>query len=145
MLAESRSNRPKVHFYSVSQVDFPLIKAEQTLIEPHHSFKYLDCQTNYQLKLDACLYWIYRLIFFTQQISDHRQLTGIRKLGRFLILSLFLLLGSILQPKTAAQSVDILTPEQDQVPQPKPLPPSNNPLERPLDAPPLPESVLDIP
>ena len=43
-----------------------------------------------------------------------------------------------------AQSPDILTPDRDPQPQPQPLPPSENPLNN-LDAPPIPESVLDIP
>ena len=43
-----------------------------------------------------------------------------------------------------AQNLTPLPPDRPSLPQPQPLPPSNNPLND-LEAPPLPESVLDIP
>ncbi|MEM8831431.1 MAG: ShlB/FhaC/HecB family hemolysin secretion/activation protein [Cyanobacteria bacterium P01_G01_bin.19] len=60
---------------------------------------------------------------------------------------MFLLSGLMRQPVASAQPqpIDPLTPEPNPVPQPQPLPPDENPLDDPFDAPPLPDSLLDIP
>ena len=58
---------------------------------------------------------------------------------------MFLLSGLMRQPVASAQSIDPLTPEPNPVPQPQPLPPNENPLDDSFDAPPLPDSLLDIP
>ena len=70
---------------------------------------------------------------------------GIRKTGKLVIYCFFLLLGISRQNNVSAQSLEPLTPDRQLPPQPEPLPPSNNPLDDSLDAPPLPDSVLDIP
>lgn len=70
------------------------------------------------------------------------------KLGRLMVFYfMFLLSGLMRQPVASAQPqpIDPLTPEPNPVPQPQPLPPDENPLDDPFDAPPLPDSLLDIP
>ncbi len=51
-----------------------------------------------------------------------------------------------LSPEAAtAQDLEPITPDRSQPDQPQPLPPKSNPLDESLTAPPLPESVLDVP
>ena len=143
MFAESRSNRPKVDLYPSSQVNIPLTKADFAAIESDYLSHLAGRQTNYQLKISLWEYFIYPIIF-PHYSRLNGKLKGIKKLG-FFIYSLFFVLGIARQPWASAQSIEPLTPDRDAPPQPQPLPPTDNPLDDSLTAPPIPESVLDIP
>ena len=142
MFAESRSNRPKVYLYS--HVDIVIKRKDSTIVKtnyPNYSYR----QNNYQLKISFWEYFIYRLVLFNCQRATDNKLIAVKKWNKFLIYGLLLILALVRQSGASAQSINPLTPERDRLPQPQPLPPSNNPLDGSIDAPPIPESVLDIP
>ena len=56
-----------------------------------------------------------------------------------------LLIAAFYANPVKAQVFEPLTPEPPKTKDPEPLPPQDNPLERSLQAPPIPDSVLDIP
>jgi hemolysin activation/secretion protein len=139
MFAESLANRPKVNL-TVTKQELGKIKTDYFYSYPHQP-------TTYQLKIGLWEYIIYQIILFDYRKSTNGKSTGIRKLGRLVVYALFFVLGTFRSPSASAQSLTPLTPDRDrdQLPQPKPLPPSNNPLDDSFEAPPLPGSVLDIP
>ncbi len=59
--------------------------------------------------------------------------------------SLWLLIACLVPDSVTAQGFEPITPERPQPKRPKPLPPRSNPLDDSLPAPPIPESLLDIP
>lgn len=137
MFAESLANRSKVNL-TVTKTELGTIRTDCFYSYPH-------LRASYQFNIGFWEYVIYRIILFNERKSTHGKSTGVSQLGKLFVYSLFLVLG-IVRP-ASAQPVNPLTPDpdRDQLPQPKPLPPRNNPLDDSFDAPPLPGSVLDIP
>ncbi|MBE9047163.1 ShlB/FhaC/HecB family hemolysin secretion/activation protein [Pleurocapsales cyanobacterium LEGE 10410] len=86
---------------------------------------------------------LYRTIIFSSWLSTFGQHLKIQRLkflpGNWLFLTLLSDPGSAI-----AQPARPLTPDRPQLPQLQPLPAQPNPLNE-LDAPPIPESLLDIP
>ena len=137
MFAESRSSRPKVNLYlpstsyrsRIDLADYP----NKLLIRS-------------QLQISPWEVLLYRALIFSSQLSGSSQPQGIKKQFKLFSFSIICLLAVFRQPNSvSAQSFEPLTPERPQPPQPQPLPPRDNPLNESLDAPPVPESVQDIP
>ncbi|MCC0175994.1 ShlB/FhaC/HecB family hemolysin secretion/activation protein [Waterburya agarophytonicola K14] len=122
MFPKSRSSRLKIALYPNSQVNLG------------------DLHSRYQLKIAFWEYLLYAII-----LLGDRHAKNFQKLGKLFIYILFIVLGIVPRSGVSAQPNQPLTPDRDIPPQPQPLPPRNNPLNDSLDAPPLPESVLDIP
>ena len=137
MFAESRSSRPTVNLY-------PPQKASTSLIDSgDYSKKILG---NRQLKISPWELLLYRALILSYQFSTSDRPQGIKKIGKFFSYGLLFVLAIFCHtPSTSAQSFEPLTPDRPSPPQPQPLPPSSNPVDESLDAPPVPESVLDIP
>ena len=106
---------------------------ELTCFQPAFTLANGDCGWYCQLQI---LFWL--TIHLCQPNLRGRFYGGLRKFGYGILC--FLLLAT----KPATAQVTPLPPDRPPPPQPQPLPPRQNPLED-LEAPPLPESVLDIP
>ena len=146
MFAESRSNRPKTLLYSSSRTNL-LVTARNSAIVTTSCLNDYSCwQNSPRFQLGFWEYLIYRLVwFYCQKTTDNKSIY-VKRGSKLLIYSLFLILGLIRQSGASAQSFNPLVPEErDRLPQPQPLPPSNSPFNGSIDAPPIPESVLDIP
>lgn len=144
MFAESRSSRPKVDLYPSAKTQLLLTAQDIATAKIDYFSDFSTKHNGDQLKIGFWEYSLYRLVLLAYQISTiNRQ--GIGRSGRFTLYCLFLMLGLVRQPGASAQSFNPLAPDRDRLPQPQPLPPSNNPLDGSLDAPPVPESLLDIP
>ncbi|WP_019507422.1 ShlB/FhaC/HecB family hemolysin secretion/activation protein [Pleurocapsa sp. PCC 7319] len=137
MFAESRSSRPKVNLYLS-------VKSHKSLIDlADYPNKRLSSP---QLKISQWEVLLYRTLILSWQLSASSQPQGIKKLFKLFSYSLIFLLAVFRQPNSvSAQSFEPLTPDRPQPRQPQPLPPRSNPLNESLNAPPVPESVLDIP
>ena len=151
MFAESRSNRPKVYLYLVSSAELPITIEDLAIINRNYP-QGLVGQNHYRLKLKAWEYLVYRLILCNcHRATNSRAMPSasfaiaIKKVSKFLIYSLLLMVGLVRQSGASAQSFEPITPDRDRLPQPQPLPPANDPLNDSIDAPPVPESLLDIP
>lgn len=137
MFAELRSARPKVNLYHFQNANISLIDSEDYTI---------GILSDRQLGTGKWKLLLYRALILSSQFSTSGQPQEIKKLGKFFSYGCLLLLAIYRQPSSVtAQSFEPVTPNRPQYPQPKPLPPSSNPLNDSLDAPPVPESVLDIP
>ena len=100
---------------------------------------------NFPLKIngnaqDKSIYWA---IIFSLQLYTFGRSCSIKQLKN-LGYGLLLLLACLRSNSATAQDFEPLTPDRPQPPQPQPLQPRSNPLNE-LPAPPIPESVLDIP
>ena len=133
MFVESRSARPKINS-NVSS------RNNQFLLDTSDRSKYLQ---NYQVKIRFWELCSYKILIFSLVFREH---TRYQKIYRIPLLCIYGLLSilAIRPSSVSAQSFEPLTPDRSFPPQPEPLPPNENPLDR-LDAPPIPESVLDIP
>lgn len=143
MFAESSSNRPEIGFSSSAQVN--LYGTAENLANTNLPLNSVTKPHKYQLKVDLWEYIICWLILFGCCKSTNNKSINIRKSKNLALYCLFLGLGLFRQPGISAQSVNPLTPDFKQPPQPQPLPPADQPLDDSLDTPPLPESLLDIP
>ena len=145
MFAESRSNRPEINFSS-ARVNL-LVKAENLSTSgTNYSLNSVTKASKYQLRIALWEFIICRLILFSCRKSSNNRSINLKKPSSSLAIYCLLLgLGLIRQPKASAQSFNPLTPDPERPQQPQPLPPSNQPLDDFLDAPPVPDSVLDIP
>ena len=132
MFAESRSNRPKVDLYSV-RTDLLTVK-DLAIVN-----------IKYPQRFFCWEYLIYQLILWDCRRTTNNRAIALKKISKFLIYSLVVILGLIRQSGASAQSFEPITPDRDSPPQPQPLPPSNNPLDDSIDAPPVPESLMNIP
>ena len=137
MFAESRSSRPKVNLY------LPSASYRSRFDLGDYPNKLL-IRSQPQISLWEVL--LYRALIFSWQLSASSQPQGIKKLFKLFSYSIISLVAILRQPNSvSAQSFEPLTPDRPQTPQPQPLPPRSNPLNESLDAPPVPESVQDIP
>ncbi len=146
MFAESRSSRPKVDLYHPQKAQGCFIDSgdySQRILSDPEAWRRL----NRKLRISQWELLLYRALILSFKFSSTSgQPQGRKKLGTLLSYSLLLLLAIFRHtPSASAQSFEPLTPDRPQTPQPQPLPPNSNPLNDSLDAPPLPESVLDIP
>ncbi|MGF1590672.1 MAG: ShlB/FhaC/HecB family hemolysin secretion/activation protein [Pleurocapsa sp.] len=89
---------------------------------------------------DKLIHWAIIFSFQLSTLGRHCRIKQLKNLGY----GLLLLLACLRSNSATAQEVDLLTPDRPQPPQPQPLPPRSTPLDD-LPAPPIPESVLDIP
>ncbi len=89
---------------------------------------------------DQLIYWA---IIFSFQLSTFGRSRNIKQLKN-LGYGLLLLLSCLRSNSAVAQDFEPLPPDRPQPPQPQPLPPRSDPLDK-LPAPPIPESVLNIP
>jgi len=145
MSAESRFSRLKVDLYPSSKINQPVIEEYVGSTKTDVYDSVFAQKTSYQLKISFWQCSLYRIILLTDAISTNSKSQGIKTLSKFLIYSLLVLLGTVRQSAASAQSFNPITPDRQTPPQPQPLPPTNSPLDDSLNAPPLPESVLDIP
>ena len=146
MFAESRSNRPKTFLYSFCRTNLLITAEDSTIVTTNCLSEYFCWQDRARLKLCFWEYFVYRLVLFNCRRATDDKSIAVKKVSRFLIYSLLLILSSIRQSGASAQSINPPIPEdRDRLPQPQPLPPATNPLDGSIDAPPIPESVLDIP
>ena len=145
MSAESHFSRLKVDLYPSSKINQPVIEEYVGSTKTDVYDSVFAQKTNYQLKISFWQCLLYRIILLTDAISTNSKSQGIKTLSKFLIYSLLVLLGTARQPSASAQSFNPITPDRPTPPQPQPLPPTNSPLDDSLNAPPLPESILDIP
>lgn len=137
MFPESSSSRSKVNL-SHSQ------KTSTSLLDSENYESRLPSDRRITISQGQLL--LYRALMLGFQWTTLEKSHEIKKLGKFVIYGCCLLLA--LYPQTnsvTAQSFEPITPDRPQSPQPKPLPPNSNPLKDSLDAPPVPESVLDTP
>ena len=130
MLAESRSNRP-TNIASINNQE-NWFDYQQIEIANHYRL------TTSKWEMVLCSTWI----LSTRLVAADGQTT--LAWAKIIGYGLLLLLG-IFRAPVRAQSFEPITPDNPQLPQPNPLPPGNNPLDEPLLAPPVPESLIDIP
>ena len=128
MFAESRFNRP---------TNLVALASGYCSIFPQN-------QHRYQLKISLWEYLACSLMILTCLISSDKPKT-LKQSGRLAIYCVFLLASVVRQFEVAAQPIKPLTPDRRRFPQPEPLPSTQDPLDDSLDAPPIPESVMDIP
>lgn len=97
-----------------------------------------------QVKFSKWEYIFYQALIFGSGFSLPHQNKKLKKLAKiFGYCGLFFLAG--LPTPANSQTFDPLTPETPDVPEPKPLPNQKSPLDESLVAPPIPESLIDIP
>lgn len=146
MFAESRFARSKVNWYLTTKNDGYLMTWSDRSTSPQDNYYLTKCRSKYQIKISSSELRLYWALICSRQFSQASQFQGLKKIERFWLYGLLLVLTIFRQSSpVSAQPVEPLTPDRPQPPQPQPLPPNPNPLEDSLDAPPLPESVLDIP
>ena len=127
MFVESRLTRPKNITAAQDSRYFLLEDRAETKIP--------------QSKTNLSLWTYYSLVLALRLIeTGQRNLTSLRIVGYGLFLPI-----SLWHTPVQGQSVEPITPERPKLPQPQPLPPSNNPVDESLIAPPLPEAVIDVP
>jgi hemolysin activation/secretion protein len=129
MFAEPRSSRPKVNLLRPTTGNIALVTFGDRKI----------VISRWEFVLCWALISICQLsIFFKPRVRV--------KLWQLWSYSFLCLLAMSQNTSSAsAQSFKPITPTRPEKPQPKPLPPTQNPLDETLTAPPVPDSVLDIP
>ena len=138
MLAESSSDRS----------DNVAMEATHSLQIATTTYSFLPFEKHRdRLKIGLGKYFIYSaiLLAYLNSIEPGLKKKNFRQSTKLIIHCLFFILCIIRHPKVLAQSIQPVTPDRQRPPQPQPLPQNNDPLDDSLDAPPLPESILDIP
>ena len=133
MFVESRSARPKINWDAFS-------RNNQFWLDKYNLCQYLQ---NRGATIKFWEFCCYKILIFSLVFHDrnrHQKINSIPSLCIYGLLSML----AISPSSVSAQSFEPLTPDRPPPPQPTPLPPNKNPLNR-LDVPPIPESVLDIP
>ena len=135
MFVESRSARPKINWeVSSSSIN------DRFWLDRRDYCQYLQ---NGRIETKFWQLRCYQILIFSLVLCKHNKN---QKINSILFLCTYGLLSmlAIFPSSVSAQSFEPLTPDRSPPPQPEPLPPTENPLDR-LDTPPIPESVLDIP
>jgi hemolysin activation/secretion protein len=129
MFAESRSSRPKVN-----------------LLRPTRRNIAFVIPSDRQVTISNWEFWLCWALISSSQFSISLKLKARSQLWQLWSQS-FLCLFVISQntSSASAQSFDPITPNRPEKPQPQPLAPTQNPIDESLTAPPIPDSVLDIP
>lgn len=135
---------------SQKQLSPPQLNKSHQLIEswglvprrsPYYDLDYSD----YRLTLRQLQFLLYWAIVYSFRLCTAGHSWRERQLGKVLSYSIFVL-AVLRTGSTTAQNIEPLPPDRRPLPLPQPLPPNNrNLLDESLSAPPLPESVVDIP
>ena len=129
MFAESRSSRPKVNLLRPTTRNIAAINPGDRQIAIS--------------KWEFVLCWA---LISSSQLSIPLKPKARGKLWQLWSHSFLCLLAMSQNTSSAsAQSFEPITPNRPEKPQPQPLAPTQNPIDESLSAPPIPESVLDIP
>lgn len=107
--------------------------------------KIAECAPQLTINLVKRVYLLHGMILLSHRDSGDRQNLISKKLGKALWLVWWLVVTIFASKSPVWAQPQPITPDRPQPPQPQPLPPRDNPLNDSLNAPPLPESVLDIP
>ena len=131
ILAKFSLARHKIQWCSQLKNDLPrLVYSDRPYVRYH------------RVRISFRKFGLYATLILSEQLLDVSDKNISKNKIWYSLLSIIALFGMTLP--VSAQSPDILTPDRDPPPQPQPLPPIENPLDN-LNAPPIPESVLDIP